>query len=110
MDPRAERIGRNEVLFRDVNERLRDVGESFSLVAERGDFVCECGDLTCAEPVRMPLAEYERIRSHPTWLFVVPGHESPDLESVIESHGGYDIIAKHPGDPAELAAAEDPRG
>jgi hypothetical protein len=109
MDERQERIGRNEALFRQVNERLKEVGASFSLVAEETSFVCECGDPTCAEPIVMTLDAYERIREEAAWFAIVPGHEIPDVERVVERHERYAVVEKHPGGPADLARAEDPR-
>ena len=103
------RIGKNEALFREVNERLKEVGTSFSLVAEQADFVCECGISTCTEPIRMTLADYERIRSQPHWFAVVPNHEIPDVERVLERNDGWYLIEKLKGGPAELAAEHDPR-
>lgn len=109
MDDRATRIGRNEVLFREINERLNDLQESFDVFAERADFVCECGDASCAEEITMSLAEYEHVRSTPTWFAIKPGHEIADVEELVEKRDGYDIVRKSEGGPAELARAEDPR-
>jgi hypothetical protein len=109
VDERQERLGRNEALYREVNERLKELGESFSMVAEVADFVCECGVSTCAGPIRMTLEEYEHVRSNPHWFTVLPGHEIRDIESVVERHEGWTLIEKHPGGPADLAAQSDPR-
>ena len=106
MDDRAERIGKNEALFRQINERLKELGESFSLVAEQSEFVCECGDATCAEPLQMTLAEYERVRANPEWFAIRPGHEIPDVETVVETHRGYVVVEKDPGPGAAVAEAE----
>jgi hypothetical protein len=110
VDERAERIGRNEALFRHVNERLREIGESFSLVSETGDFVCECGNPDCALTIRLTVAEYEGIRSDPELFFVVPGHEVVGVESVVEVRAGYEVVRKHLGEPAALARETNPRG
>lgn len=110
MDARGERVSRNEALFRQVNERLKEIGASFSLVSESVDFVCECGSASCAAPIRMTLEEYERVRSEPELFFVVPGHETEDVESVVESHDGYDVVRKGTGLPARLARETNPRG
>lgn len=109
MDAREKRVGKNEALFRRVNERLKEVGESFSHVAETATFVCECGDASCAEPVMMTLEEYERVRADPTHFFVKPGHEHDAIEEVIERHDGYVVVLKATGGPAGLAIKEDPR-
>lgn len=110
MDKRGKRIGENEIVFREVNERLRELGESFSLVSEVAEFVCECADTTCTERVRMPLAEYEHIRSDAKWFLVVPGHELPEYERLISRRDVYAIVEKLPGGPAGLAIRDDPRG
>ncbi|HET9323546.1 MAG TPA: hypothetical protein VFO03_06670 [Gaiellaceae bacterium] len=109
MDERHLRIGRNEVVFREVNERLRELGEGFSLVSEAAEFVCECGDTSCVERIELTLSEYERVRSDPKRFFLLPGHEEPSVERVIEQHDDYWIVEKLPGGPAGIAIKEDPR-
>jgi hypothetical protein len=109
VDERGKRIGQNEVLFREVNERLRELGEGFSLVAERAEFVCECGNGSCLERIHMPLAAYEEIRTNPKRFFVIKGHELPEYEKVVEERADYLIVEKLPGGPAGFAIREDPR-
>ncbi|HKF15304.1 MAG TPA: hypothetical protein VKB13_08770 [Gaiellaceae bacterium] len=109
MDERGKRVGRNEVLFREVNERLRELGEGFSLVSEEAEFVCECANQSCTEHVRMPLATYEEVRADPKRFFVLEGHEEPEYEKVVEERNGYLIVEKLPGGPAGIAIREDPR-
>jgi len=38
-----------------------------------------------------------------------PGHQIPDVETVIEERGDYLVIRKDPGLPADFAEATDPR-
>jgi hypothetical protein len=109
VDERERRVGLNEVLFRQVNERLKEVGESFSLVTETAEFVCECGDLSCTDPITMTLAEYERIRSDSTQFVIKQGHEVADVERVVEEHEQYQVVAKRAGTASRLAVAEDDR-
>ena len=109
VDNRARRIGENEVVFRDLNERLKELNEAFSLVDEHTSFVCECGDPRCTERITMSLAQYENLRSHADWFAVVRGHETAEVEAVIEEREGYDVVAKHEGGPAQLARAHNPR-
>jgi hypothetical protein len=106
---RDARVGRNEVLFREINERLQSLQEPFDSLAERADFVCECGDVNCEAQITMTLGEYERLRSNPTWFAVKAGHEANDVEDVVEKRSGYDIVRKHEGLPANFARAENPR-
>jgi hypothetical protein len=109
MDERENRVGRNEILFREVNERLRELGEGFSLVSEEAEFVCECGSSSCLERVHMPLARYEEIRSDPKRFFVVKGHEQPELEKIVAEAEEFLIVEKLPGGPAGMAIRDDPR-
>lgn len=109
MGERGLRVGRNEVVFREVNERLRELGEGFSLVSDEAQFVCECGSSACAERIQMPLGTYEEIRSNPKRFFVIKGHELLEFEKIIEEREGYLIVEKLPGGPAGLAIKEDPR-
>jgi len=109
VDERGRRIGENETVFREVNERLRELGEAFSLVSEIAEFVCECATLTCTERIQMPLSDYEHIRSHGSWFFIISGHEEPDFERVIEQKESYAIVEKLPGGPAGSAIKDDPR-
>jgi hypothetical protein len=99
----------NEALFREVNERVKTINQGFGEPLPETDFVCECGLDSCTERVRMTLDAYEELRSNPTRFAVRPGHELPDVETVVEEHGDYVVVEKHPGGPAELATETDPR-
>jgi hypothetical protein len=109
MDERARRIGRNEALYRSINERIEALNETFGTLAESMTVVCECGDSSCARQIELDPGTYERVRSDPTQFVVVPGHEMPDVEDVVEETATYAILRKHPGTPEELARATDPR-
>jgi hypothetical protein len=104
VDPRTERVGKNEAVFREVNERINDVSRF-----ESGEYHCECGNAACAETVPMAVADYEAVRSDPTFFVVVPGHEIPDLEDVIVRNEAFLVVQKRAGAPAELAAELDSR-
>jgi hypothetical protein len=110
VDRRAERIGENEIVFRHVNAQMRSLDEKLS--AADGDpyeFLCECGNEDCAERISLTLDEYERIHADPTQFVLVPGHEKPSVEHVVEDRSTYYVIRKDPGGPAELAAGHAPR-
>jgi hypothetical protein len=88
--PREKRLARNEVLFREVNERIAELanGDGFYIV-------CECANTGCEGKLLVPINEYERVRRHPRRFFIVPGHTIPEVEDVVEQHGSYDIVEKH---------------
>lgn len=109
MDERGKRVGLNEAAFRRANERIEKVAHGFSLVTERADFLCECASASCVEPVSLTLAEYEHVRSRPTWFVVVHGHDLPEFERRVEEHATYTIVEKLPGGPAGVAIREDER-
>jgi hypothetical protein len=109
VDERRRRIGKNEALFREVNERIERVTESLQVTTENFSILCECGDDSCMEQVEVSLGEYERVRGDPALFFVRKGHEEPDVEDVVEQTTGYDIVRKRSGGPAELASELDPR-
>jgi hypothetical protein len=104
---RADRIARNEALFRNVNERVRELANE--LGAGPVAFVCECGQADCTESLRVSVADYERIRAEPTHFIVAPGHESPEVERIVERTEHYDVVRKN-SEEAEIAIKTDPRG
>jgi hypothetical protein len=67
MSVSLERLARNQVLFPEVNERLREmIGDSEAPT----EFLCECSNADCSETIALDLDEYEGVRSSPN-LFAV---------------------------------------
>jgi hypothetical protein len=106
---REQRIGLNEAVFREVNERISDLADQFRLEDQPLDLVCECGDPSCVERISMSRDEYEALRTDATHFAVYPGHEQAAVEYVIERRGGYDVVRKHEGSPAQIAERTNPR-
>lgn len=104
MDPRTERVGKNEVVFREVNERINEVTREGT-----AEYLCECGYATCTETIQMTVADYEAVRADPTTFAVLPGHEIPDVEDVVAQSDGFVVVRKKAGEAAVLAAELDPR-
>jgi hypothetical protein len=110
---REERLAGNEALFREVNERVVEVATHYIEVethAEMVNFTCECGRVDCADTIAMTIAEYEAIRAESTHFGVVPQHEQPEIETVIERHPSYFVVEKRQRDAQEVARETDPRG
>jgi hypothetical protein len=110
MSERERRIGLNEAVFREVNERIEELADRFELANDPLDLICECGDASCHEPITMSRAEYEQLRANPQNFAVHPGHELPDVEEVIAKRNGYYIVSKNEGVPEQIAEQTDPRG
>ena len=68
MSVRLERLASNQVVFRELNERLLEL-----LDASPGptEFLCECSDPECTDPVLLTILEYERIRSRSNQFVVI---------------------------------------
>jgi hypothetical protein len=105
---KQRRAAANEATIRDVNEGIERgqwPGEEDSPVG----FRCECARLGCNQLVELTVREYEEIRSNPRRFVVVPGHEFPDVETVVEARRGYLIVEKR-DQAAAVAERHDPRG
>jgi hypothetical protein len=88
-----ERLVRNQVLFREVNDRISDVADRFDVV-DGTDFVCECSREDCTQTLHLELSEYEGVRSRPTVFVIARGHESPEVEIVIEENDRFALVEK----------------
>ena len=105
-EPKA-RLAANESTFREINEgiaRGQWPGEELSLTG----FRCECARLGCNQLIEMRLRDYERLRDHAHRFAVVPGHELPDIEFVLESTTNYVVVEKR-GVAGEVAENLDSR-
>lgn len=107
----AERVGRNDAIFRDANERINAVAGSF----EHDDiellpFLCECADMTCTEVVQLNAHEYEAVRADPTHFINAHGHvvHGQGWARVVQEYDRYTVVAKI-GDAAAVAVELDPR-
>jgi hypothetical protein len=109
MNGRERRLGENEVLYREVNERVRELHDSFGLDDQLIEFVCECARVECTERIRLTPAEYEHVRESGRRFALVDGHETPEVEEVVERGERFSVVEKRPGGPADLAESEDPR-
>lgn len=88
----TQRLVRNQVIFREVNERLRDLASA----APDGhtDYLCECSDVSCTTKIELKLFEYEAVRARPKTFFILPGHERLEVDRVVEGNERYTIVEK----------------
>jgi hypothetical protein len=99
---RAERMGVNEALFREVNERIGKLQVDFA-GPNTFDIVCECGVASCTERFLITSEGYRWVREDVHRFAVVPGHEQPDIERTIEEHSAYLVVEKTDPEAAEAA-------
>jgi hypothetical protein len=109
---RPERQAANEAAFREVNERRAAIDRGAEATWAGGDelfeFVCECGAESCEGRIEMTLEEYDAVRAQDDRFTVLPGHESAEIETVVEWHETYVVVDKIP--ELEGIVEDDPRG
>jgi hypothetical protein len=103
---RAERIALIEAAFRIANDRMAAWEEPSPGAAEL--YFCECAKLDCREKVSLTRAQYEAVRARPEHFVVVPGHDVPDVEDVVEGGDGHAVVEK-PAAVMDLVRGTDPR-
>jgi hypothetical protein len=91
---RDRRLAENEVRSRRANEeRVRaQTGDSLPVWLE---ILCECADRDCRQPLTIAAAEYAWLRERRSRFAVLPGHEAPAVEDVVERFPGFVIVEKH---------------
>jgi hypothetical protein len=108
-EEQARRVGLNESIFRQVNEQIESLNRDLGTDDAAMTVICECADGDCTERFEIQVSAYERVRADPRRYVVVPGHELPEFDSVVESGGAYDVVQKREGTAAELAEKTNPR-
>jgi hypothetical protein len=106
-EERALEIGRRQSLFREVNEQIETVAGTFDLL-DQVPIICECASAECHEQIVLTETEYEDLRRIPTHFAVLPGHEIPDVERIVERNDRYVVVEKF-GESAVAAIKHDPR-
>lgn len=109
VDAREQRLVKNEVMFRDLNERVAHAAEAQGVDDHVFEFLCECSNGDCTLRVRLTLSAYEAVRSDPAQFVVALGHELPEIENVVARTNEYQVVEKL-GGAANYARIEDPRG
>jgi len=106
---RHVRLAENQVLYRNVNERIEDVNHAFDAVAAiDSEWICECADTSCITRVSASLAEYEAARANSRTFIVAPGHVFPEVERVVQGNERFTVVEKI-GAAAEVAEQNYPR-
>jgi diaminopimelate decarboxylase len=88
--PRSDRIVQTEQFFRAINEEIaRHDGHGTT------QFLCECGNSACAESIALTADALRHLHADGDLFVVLPGHEIPDVETVVDRHDGYLLVRKN---------------
>lgn len=93
---RRERLVKNEIAFRDHNDRRVAIEAS-----DRDGLVpwtCECGDADCIRPLEATVDEFEAAHSAADHFIVLPQHVYADVEHVTERCDRYWVVEKDDGE------------
>jgi hypothetical protein len=97
VDDSAEKVARNNSVFRDANEEIDAAATEHGLDDGRlTPFICECSDPRCTQIIRLTLREYRRVRGNPRWFAHAPGHEIavPGMVAPVERNDRYVLVEK----------------
>ena len=103
--PSAAIAAAREINGRRVNEAI----ERGHPPGARAIFLCECGNLGCNQRVELTIDQYEAVRCSFERFLIVPGHEIPWVEDVLERHPDYLVVAKRDDEAREMADKSDRR-
>jgi hypothetical protein len=110
-DATAEKLARNNSIFREANEQIAGRAVVHGLGEERTlPLLCECSEPRCTELIRVTLLDYRKVREDPRHFVHALGHEPeiPGAVRTLERRGDYIVVEKigHAGDVASELASD----
>jgi hypothetical protein len=108
VDARERRLAENEIIFREVNEKIEEAASGQGTDSHLFEFLCECSNVDCNLRFPLTLTAYEMARESAGQFLVAPGHELPEIEDVVFRMSHYQVVRKR-GEAARLAEEHDPR-
>jgi hypothetical protein len=95
MDKQHERIAKNEAVFRATNREIEHAEqEAGSKTDQLIEVLCECGRKGCRGTISLTAAEYDGVHSQDDRFVVLRGHESVEIEGIVEERAGYIVVDK----------------
>ena len=91
--PDREVVARNEILFREVNERIVEVSDP-GHPEEAVIVLCECGRADCLLQLDVPAATYGEVRDHGARFLLLAEHVDPNVERIVRREHGFVIVEK----------------
>ena len=92
-DLRNERLVQNEKRLKRANE-LVDARREDELRGRKELFLCECSNNDCTSTLQLRWDEYRDVRRNANRYVIRPGHETADVDRVLEQHDGYVLVEK----------------
>ena len=86
---REERILQTEEFYRGVNDVIAQKTPPNGAL-----FLCECANPFCNVTFEMSADDLIILHSTAGYYVILPGHEIPDLEDVVQRQDGYAIVKK----------------
>jgi len=108
-EERELRAGRNQSLFRAVNEENISLNKAFSEFTETYYIACECADTACVDVLPITPGGYEEVRRNSRHFAVLPGHVYLEVEGVVAYEDGYTVVEKTARCAVEIVEATDRR-
>jgi hypothetical protein len=87
-----EAIRSNQIVFREVNERIAEI--TLGQREAASGFVCECGQPDCASVVQLSLADYQGLRERGDFFIAATGHCVEGVDRLVESQDGFDVLVQ----------------
>jgi hypothetical protein len=95
VDPRLERIAKNEEVFRAANREISRAEQEGGGAADGMlEVICECGRDSCTGVISLTLSEYNAVHSQEDRFVVLRGHQSEAIERVVDDRGAYLVVDK----------------
>jgi hypothetical protein len=93
------RLTENEVLFRKANEEIQQAAKDYMAPSEQKElmieFYCECSNMNCRERVVMTPDQHIQTHVDPKRFVLKPGHETSDVEEILEKSDHYIVVKKY---------------
>jgi hypothetical protein len=89
-EPEWERAPTGRRVFRWMNDRVRDTQQNWPVPVY--DLICECGDSNCLRVLSIDRTIYDQIVATPTHFVVLPGHERPEFEHIIDARQTHVVV------------------
>ena len=106
MEERDERIAKNETVFRAANREMeRADQERGASAGELIEVLCECGREGCEGVISLTVADYDGVHAQADRFVVLRGHETTEIEKVVEERAGYLVVDKF-GEAEDIAEGE----